>query len=311
MEKSRVAQRQQQFAEQLEQLERELQELEAARNKAKSSLHAAAPVDAAASDVTQASNAASRTHTSVELLQQRIVRVTYRIAELCGRYQDYKLAALYYTRVLEWLDAREVARREALSPQSAPALARTKSKAFVDSRRSGLVDNNNNDSGAAAASVSNSTLPPPPPLTDTDVQLKDNVLNNLAVMHFGAGDRAQAMVYLLDAKKHVRERLASEQAQGAAQDSDNADSFALAQCDCASSRELERILTANYALFLHANDHVDDAIHAASAVIEPESLTRRDAESTTSAEEVRANVTALSCTLPRKSACHQCEYPRV
>lgn len=262
MEKSRIAQRQQQFADQFEQLDAEIQELEVAlQASASSSSESSASPRTSRAPV----NPASR-------LQQQLLRLYYQVAELCGQFQDYKLATMYYHKALAWLDARE-----APPPPSKPALTRTKPS--IESLSS-IGEANVVEETASALSAN-------------ELLFKENVLNNLAIMYFGAGNAAQAMGFLLDAKKLVRDHSAPYESEST---------------DMASQYCLEKTLTANYALFLHAKGHVEDAIHAATSVLEVPPLSGFQDEDDESAgvEATRAKITALCRTCVAGSLC---SYP--
>lgn len=249
MEKSRIAQRQQQFADQFEQLDAEIQELEVAlQASASSSLESSVSPRTSRAPV----NPASR-------LQQQLLRLHYQVADLCGQFQDYKLAIVYYHKVLAWLDTCK-----APPPPSKPGLTHTKSSIEPPSS---IGEVNVVEETTSALSAN-------------ELLLKENVLNNLAVMYFGAGDAAQAMGFLLDAKKLVRDRSAPHESEST---------------DTASQYCLEKMLTANYALFLHAKGHVEDAIHVATSVIEVPPLSGFQDEDDESAgvEVTRAKITAL------------------
>ncbi|KAG3109889.1 hypothetical protein PI124_g10912 [Phytophthora idaei] len=76
--------------------------------------------------------------------------------------------------------------------------------------------------------------------------LRTNTLNWLAVTHFRAGNQSDAMDFLLQAKKCSRGESAATEA---------------------SIPPVDKSLTANYALFLHAKGNIADAEHAAQFVI--------------------------------------------
>ncbi|OWZ23707.1 Zinc ion binding protein [Phytophthora megakarya] len=77
--------------------------------------------------------------------------------------------------------------------------------------------------------------------------LKTNLLNWLAVTHFRAGKHNEAVAFLLQAKQNCRDELNSTDTNGP---------------------RVDKLLTANYALFLHAKDNIVDAETAAQLVID-------------------------------------------
>ncbi|KAG6970276.1 hypothetical protein JG688_00004935 [Phytophthora aleatoria] len=103
--------------------------------------------------------------------------------------------------------------------------------------------------------------------------LRTNTLNWLAVTHFRAGNQSDAMDFLLQAKKCSRGESAATEA---------------------SSPPVDKSLTANYALFLHAKGNIADAEHAAQFVIN-----EGDAEPSEEPEDdTRARSTAFLCASP-------------
>ncbi|POM81079.1 Hypothetical protein PHPALM_999 [Phytophthora palmivora] len=78
------------------------------------------------------------------------------------------------------------------------------------------------------------------------IALRINILNWLAVSHFRAGNQSEAFDYLLQAKKQSRDELYSSET---------------------SSPPVDKTLTVNYALFLHARGNVSDAESAAQLVV--------------------------------------------
>ncbi|GMF14657.1 unnamed protein product [Phytophthora lilii] len=76
--------------------------------------------------------------------------------------------------------------------------------------------------------------------------LRTNTLNWLAVAHFRSGNQNEAMDYLLQAKKHARSDSTS---------------------DNAASPQVDKSLTANYAIFLHSKGNIADAENAAQLVV--------------------------------------------
>ncbi|TYZ61494.1 hypothetical protein PybrP1_008380 [[Pythium] brassicae (nom. inval.)] len=266
MERSRVAQHQRQFLEQFDQLDSELRDLEAALGSSVSGTVSQPPIASSSSTASDASalpESAALELTSPtdsahahDRLQQQLLRANYRIADLCDRHHDYQLAALYYHKVLEWLQPRDVVTsrlRMKSRETSKPLLGASSSATSVSASTISSTDTDKDENAVGESAKAS--------LTENELLLKENVLNNLSAMCFGAGDHAQAMSYLLDAKKL-----------------------------------LEHTLTANYALYLHAKGDIEDAIHAASAVIKavPAADTRDDASGARSLEIARAKTAACS-----------------
>lgn len=272
MEKSRISQRRQQFREQLDELDAELQALEAAATEFPSS----APSGSSGSNT---DGVRSAQHQS----QQQILRLHYQMADLCGQHQDYKRAAVHYRKVLDWLDAQETKHED--SPAK-PVLTRNASTTVPA------------EAPPCELSVKTSCSRP---LSANDRLLKENVLNNLSTMCFGAGDHARAMGYLLDAKKLNRGR--AEQLNHAAETSDHD------RNDPVARDHLEKILAANYALFLHANGNIEDAIHAASSVVEVKPLD--DGQEDAGVDTIRAKIAALSRTCCHVSTCFSIAWTHV
>ncbi|KAF1329336.1 hypothetical protein FI667_g6063, partial [Globisporangium splendens] len=277
MEKSRILQHQQLFQERFDSLDAELKALEATLS-ASSTTIAPSPTPSFSTlldDSTNSSTGSSNGNkaTTEKRLQHQIMRLHREIANLCGQYQEYKLATAYYHKVLDWLNARE-----------------TKMKS----------SGNDSRPPASAALTASKTMPgeSPPPnqlpidaaslLSPTERSLKENVLNNLSTMYFGAGDHAQAMGYLLDAKKLSRAPK-WEQLDHAESSSGDGNGASVAS----SHNQLEEVLTVNYALFLHTKGNIGDAIHAASSVVEV-NLTSEGKEEEDGVDTIRAKIIALS-----------------
>lgn len=347
MERSRVAQHQHQFLEQFGRLDGELRDLEAALSR--DAVATASAISPPLSDV--AESPASTDPRALERSQQQILRLYYQLADLCGQYRDYKRATAYYHKVLEWLQSRESSSLSVVvpantassaSPDPKPALRRARSRATPPETQHGAstraiadsINPSNTDANANVnanvntntKSASNACERVPSSLTESErLLLKENVLNNLSAMYFGAGEHSQAMSCLLDAKKLARDHSGTgpapttdpeeeeDEGEGEEPAASLTDSNARAVTapvtaapaaativtTTAAAKQPNPTLTVNYALYLHAKGNIEDAIHAASLVVEAAIADTRgggDGNESASHDGARAKITALSCT---------------
>ncbi|KAJ0397440.1 hypothetical protein P43SY_009295 [Pythium insidiosum] len=229
MDKSRQSQRVVEFQELYRQLERVLYAVEdeiaaaaAETEKASESRPSTASIRAAMADERRKSRA------------QRLLEAHYDLAELCATNADYKRASDHYARILTWIEAYEL---------------RQRAGGAADQAKPDLTPQNK---GIALAAAEAAAADEGVPLAFAAVlpALKLNVLTNLSTVSFRTGDEKTAMANVLEAKRALRERSASEEQH----------SSALTQ--------LEIVATVNYAVLMRSQSRVDDALHAAASALD-------------------------------------------
>jgi hypothetical protein len=209
MERARIRRRRQQFQTQFEIQAKELR-------------------DVLAAQLSDGSNSASTQ-------AQRVLKLQYQLGELCGEYEEFSLAAMYFQQILTSLDG----------PNTEPA------KVSDDE----IAEN---------------------------AALRTNALNWLAVMHFRAGNQSDAMDFLLLAKKHGRDEASTAEGRP----------------------PMDKLLTANYALFLHAKGDISDAEAATQVVVnEGAPDPREETEDDTRARSTAFMRTSVSFSSNLRSSC--------
>lgn len=183
--------------------------------------------------------------------QWQVLRVQYRIAELYQQNEEFSMAVVYFRKVL---NSNADATEQLFGSSSASQGSTQESSVPVTSR---TTEPRNKNEFAA---------------------LTENVLNQLASLHFTLDDPAQAMNCLLDAKRSMRER----QQQNSGDESTKRD-IAMA------TMQLQQALHVNHAIFLHAKGNDEDATSVLNRVIH-DTPTEVD-----SSDSARTRATALSC----------------